>query len=122
MRKTILGMSLAALTLAGCTTGTSVPPGQMNAAGSIHPCHQKFRDAQACGNAIFNRTVIAQVQPGQTATDVRAIMRHDAERRTVDGHSESWGYITNYADQTMTLITFTDQKVTSVTQQPWVRE
>ncbi len=122
MRKILLGISVAALTLAGCTTATSVPPGQMSETGTIHPCHQKFRDSQACGNAIFNRTVIAQVQPGQTATDVRAIMRHDAERLTVDGGSESWGYITNYADKTMTMITFTDQKVTSVTQQPWVRD
>ncbi len=59
---------------------------------------------------------------GQTLTDVRAIMRHEAERRTVDGASESWGYITNYNDKVMTWIAFTDRKVSSVTQQPWVRD
>lgn len=120
MRNTILALSLAALTLAGCSS--TATPGQMSAAGTIQPCHHKFRNAQACGNAIFNRTVIEQIQPGQTLTDVRAIMRHDAEQRTVDGSSESWGYMTNSADMTMTWIAFTDQKVTSITQQPWVRE
>ena len=73
-------------------------------------------------NAIFNGTVIAQIHTGQTLTDVRAIMRHEAERRTVDGANESWGYITNYNDKVMTWISFTDRKVSSVTQQPWLRD
>ena len=34
------------------------------------------------------KTVIAQIHTGQTLTDVRAIMRHNAERRTVDGTNE----------------------------------
>ena len=66
--------------------------------------------------------MIAQIHTGQTLTDVRAIMRHEAERRTVDGTNESWGYITNYGDKVMTWIAFTDRKVSSVTQQPWVRD
>jgi hypothetical protein len=74
------------------------------------------------GNAIFNETVIAQIHTGQTLTDVRAIMRHEAERRTVDGGNESWGYITNYGDKVMTWIAFTDRKVSSITQQPWLRD
>src|SRR5687768_17920449 len=84
---------------------------------TLFPYTTLFR---SCGNAIFNRTVIAQIQPGQTSTDVRAIMRHDAEQRTSDGGNESWGYMTNSADTTMTMtwIAFTDQKVTSITQQP----
>jgi len=94
----------------------------MSEAGAIRPCHNDHRDAQACGNALFNEGVIAQIHTGQTLTDVRAIMRHEAERRTVDGANESWGYITSYGDKVMTWIAFTDQKVTSVTQQPWVRD
>ena len=124
MNRTLLALSIAALTLTGCTSAmnTALPPGRMNEAGNIRPCHRDHRDAQACGNAIFNDTVIAQIHTGQTLTDVRAIMRHDAERRTVDGSNESWGYITNYNDKVMTWIEFTDRKVSGVTKQAWVRD
>ena len=101
---------------------SALPPGRMNEAGTIRPYHRDHRDAQACGNAIFNETVIAQIHTGQTLSDVRAIMRHDAERRTVDGSNESWGYITSYNDKLMTWIAFTDHKVTGITQQPWIRD
>ena len=123
--KTILpAIAVASAALFGCTSAmnTALPPGHMNDAGTIRPCHRDHRDAQACGNAIFNETVIAQIHTGQTLTDVRAIMRHEAERRTVDGSNESWGYITNYDNKVMTWIAFTDRKVTSVTQQPWLRD
>jgi hypothetical protein len=124
MKSTILALSVAALALTGCTAtmNTALPAGRMSDAGIIRPCHRDHRDAQACGNAIFNVNVIHQIHTGQTLSDVRAIMRHEAERRTVDGSNESWGYITNYDDKVMTWITFTDRKVTSVTQQPWVRD
>src|ERR1044071_913285 len=124
MKKILLAISVAALALTGCTAtlNTALPPGRMSEPGTIRPCHRDYRDAQACGNAIFNQTVIAQIHTGQTLTDVRAIMRHEAERRTVDGANESWGYITNYDDKVMTWIAFTDHKVTAVTQQPWLRD
>ena len=122
--KRLLAVSVAILALTGCTTAmnSALPPGRMNEAGTIRPCHRDHRDAQACGNAIFNETVIAQIHTGQTLSDVRAIMRHDAERRTVDGVNESWGYITSYNDKLMTWIAFTDHKVTGITQQPWIRD
>lgn len=124
MKRTLLAVSVGILALTGCTSAmnSALPPGRMNEAGTIRPCHRDHRDAQACGNAIFNQGVIAQIHTGQTLTDVRAIMRHDAERRTVDGTNESWGYITNYNDKLMTWINFTDRKVSAVTQQPWVRD
>lgn len=124
MNRTLLAVSVAILTLTGCTSAmnSALPPGRMNEAGTIRPCHRDHRDAQACGNAIFNETVIAQIHTGQTLTDVRAIMRHNAERRSVDGTNESWGYITNYDDKVMTWIAFTDRKVSGVTMQPWVRD
>ena len=125
MKTSLLAISIAALTLMGCTSAmnTVLTPGRMSEAGSIGPCHRDYRDAQACGNAIFNTTVIAQIHTGQTLTDVRAIMRHEAERRTVDGSNESWGYVTDYNDKVMvmTWIAFTDRKVSSVTQQLRVR-
>ena len=122
--KRLFAVSVTILALTGCTTAmnSALPPGRMNEAGTIRPCHRDHRDAQACGNAIFNETVIAQIHTGQTLTDVRAIMRHEAERRTVDGENEKWGYITNYDDKVMTWISFTDRKVSAVTQQPWVRD
>ena len=124
MNRTLLAVSVAILALTGCTSAmnSALPPGRMNEAGTIRPCHRDHRDAQACGNAIFNETVIAQIHTGQTLTDVRAIMRHNAERRTVDGTNESWGYITNYDNKQMTWIAFTDRKVSAVTMQPWVRD
>src|SRR4051812_13021676 len=124
MKKTLLAISAAAMTLTGCTSAmnTALPPGRMSDAGIIRPCHRDHRDAQACGDAIFNGSVIASIHTGQTLTDVRAIMRHDAERRTVDGSNESWGYITNYDNKVMTWIAFTDRKVSSVSQQPWSRD
>jgi hypothetical protein len=124
MNRTLLAVSIAILALTACTSAmnSALPPGRMNEAGTIRPCHRDHRDAQACGNAIFNQGVIAQIHTGQTLTDVRAIMRHDAERRTVEGSNESWGYITNYNDKVMTWIAFTDRQVSSITQQPWTRD
>src|ERR1041385_4606794 len=124
MNRTLLAVSIAILALPACTSAmnSALPPGRMNEAGTIRPCHRDHRDAQACGNAIFNQTVIAQIHTGQTLTDVRAIMRHEAERRTVDGSNESWGYITNYNDKVMTWIAFPDPKGSAVTQHAWVRD
>ena len=124
MKRTLLADSVASLTILGCTSvmNWALPPGRMNEAGTIRPCHRDHRDAQACGNALFNQTVITQIHTGQTLTDVRAIMRHEAERRTVDGLNESWGYITNYDNKVMTWIAFTDRKVSGITQQPWLRD
>lgn len=124
MKRTLLALSIAAITLTGCTAvmNKALPPGRMSEEGTIRPCHRDHRDAQACGNAIFNKSVIGEIHPGQTLTDVRAIMRHDPELRTVDGSNESWGYITNYGEKVMTWITFTDRKVSSITQRPWSRD
>src|SRR6201999_1578223 len=74
------------------------PPGQMNADGSIYPCHGYKADPQACGDAIYNSAHIGQVALGQTLAEVRTIMGRDAETRSVsmrDGLSvESWGFRT----------------------------
>jgi hypothetical protein len=124
MKRTLFALSLGTLALTGCTStmNTALPPGRMNEAGVIRPCHRDHRDAQACGNAIFNETVIGSIRTGQTVMDVRAIMRHDPERRTVDGNNESWGYITDYDDKVMTWIAFTNHEVSAVTQRPWTRD
>lgn len=87
--------------------------------GRIAPCHGNHTDSQACGNAAFNSTVIGKVQPGQTKEEVRAIMRHDAERRSIADGRETWGYITDYGSEMMTDIVFTEGKVTGLKQSPW---
>ena len=72
----------------------------------------------------MNANVIGKVQLGQTQDEVRAIMRHDAERReaslTSDGRKiESWSYITDYDAERMTTLTFTDGHLTGMGQAPW---
>jgi hypothetical protein len=51
--------------------------------------------------------------------EVREIMKHDPERRTIEGNRESWGYITDYQAELTTWIVFTDGKVTGMSQGPW---
>ena len=65
MNRSLLAISVASLTFLGCTSAmnAALPSGRMNEAGTIRPCH---RDAQACGNPIFNETVIAQIHTGLT--------------------------------------------------------
>ena len=62
MKKTLLALSAASLVFLGCTSAmnTALPPGEMSQAGTIRPCHRDHRDAQTCGNAIFNRTEIGR--------------------------------------------------------------
>jgi uncharacterized protein YceK len=115
---------VALLALAGCTAvlTSSAPAGRMSEAGAIQPCYPDRRDAQTCGNAIFNATVIAQIHKGQSRSDVRRIMRHDAERSEINGQTESWGYMTSYANKMITWITFADQQVSSLSHEEVGRE
>jgi hypothetical protein len=110
-------LAAACMALVGCASSMNplLPAGRMNVAGIIAPCSPDRRGAQACGDAIFNTTVISQIHKGQSQSEVRNIMRHDAERREVDRFTESWGYLTNYKNQMMTWITFTDRTVSSLT-------
>lgn len=106
-------IALVAMIFVACTT-----PGTMRN-GKIEPCGGYHTDSAACGAALFNAPRLAKVQTGMTREEVRALMEHDAERRTLDGGRESWGYINNYDSETMTWITFTDGRVTALTQGPW---
>lgn len=123
MSKIRFVFSVALLALTGCTSvvTSARPAGGMNQAGAIQPCFPDRRDAQACGDAIFNATVIVQIHKGQSRGDVRGIMRHDAERREVQGPTESWGYMTSYKDKMITWITFTDLQVSSLSHEALTR-
>lgn len=96
------------------------PPGEMNADGSINPCHGYKADAQACGNAAYNGSRIGKVAIGQSLQDVRAIMGKDPEERSIrteDGRSlETWGYRTDYRNRVTTRIDFVDLKVVGIRQ------
>lgn len=112
-----------AVFLPGCATVRDVvsPPGEMAADGTINPCHGHKADAQACGNALYNGTRIGKVAIGQSITDVRQIMGHDPEQRSVqatDGHSsESWSFRTDYQGRIMTRIEFRDAVVVAIRQE-----
>src|SRR4051812_36404368 len=111
-----------AVGLEGCATVRDVvsPPGEMAADGTINPCHGHKADVQACGNALFNGSRIGKVAIGQSAAEVRQIMGHDAELRSVralDGHtSETWSYRTDYSARVTTRIEFTDSVVVGIKQ------
>ena len=96
------------------------PPGQMNADGTIYPCHGYKAVPQACGDAIYNSAHIGQVALGQTLAEVRTIMGREAETRSVstrDGRSvESWGFRTDYDKRITTTIEFVEGKVVAIRQ------
>ena len=117
MRHYLLLLPLTLLLLGCDSLGGDLRPD-----GTITPCGGHHTDPQACGNATFNSRVIGQVHSGATMQEVRAIMKHDAERRTIEGNQESWGYITDYQAEMMTWIVFTDGKVSSMKQAPWKSE
>ena len=103
---------------------SAAPPGEMNADGTINPCHGYERRHQECGNALWNARHINHVALGQSIEDVSALMRHEPERREsrIDERGravESWGFLTDYRGRLVTTITFTDGKVTEIRQVPW---
>ncbi|MGZ7031488.1 MAG: hypothetical protein ACXVIJ_05890 [Thermoanaerobaculia bacterium] len=117
-------MAVAVLAFCGCaaTMNRSAPAESMSAAGPIRPCASDSGDTRSCGNAFFNTAVISQIHIGQTQSEVRVIMRHGAERREIAGATESWGYITSYANKMMTWITFTNHTVSSLSHEVLERD
>lgn len=111
-----LTLAMACIALMGCaaTITPTLPAKRTNVAGLVAPCSADGRGSRSCGDALFNATVISQIHKGQSQNEVRGIMGHDAERRTVDQYTESWGYLTSYENQMMTWITFTDRTVSSL--------
>jgi hypothetical protein len=91
----------------------------MDQSGHISGCGGYHTDDQACGNAMFNAPLLAKVHAGMTTDEVRALMRHDAERREISGSSETWLYMSDYDAERMTAIEFTNGKVTALKQVPW---
>jgi hypothetical protein len=119
LRQSVMAIGLL---ISACTYATNPhPQGVMLADARITPCHGHHTDPKACGNAQFNAPLLPKIQAGMTTAAVREIMRHDAERRELDGNTETWFFMSDYPAELMTAITFTDGKVTSLKQVPWKR-
>ena len=114
---------IAFFVLPGCTAtlNHAASAGHMNDNGTIQPCSDR-RDAQTCGNAALNATLIGEIHQGQSRQDVRSIMQHNAERVETQGVTESWGYMTSYRLNMLTWITFTDDKVISLSHEEVKRQ
>lgn len=78
------------------------------------PCKGFHKYPEACESAAANSSVIGKVVLGQSLEEVRQIMGKDPERREVTENLETWGYITSYADNRFTTITFKNGKVSSI--------
>jgi hypothetical protein len=110
----LLILLLFSIPFLGCTT-----PGTMDTQGHISGCGGYHTDDEACGRAMFNAPLLAKIHAGMTAEEVRALMRHDAERREISGNTETWFYMSDYDAERMTAIEFADGKVTAMKQVPW---
>lgn len=121
MKATMLLLCLSLLSLVTCTAiqDAANPPGTLHPNGTIERCHGWESDQQACGNAIHNAKVINQVELGQSKEEVRAIMKHDPERRTAGDGREQWHFITNYGREINTVIIFEGDKVVGIEEAAW---
>lgn len=124
MRRTIL---FALPLLAGClVTGAADyathphPAGTMLSDGTIAPCHGiDIEDRNACGQARFNAPLVPKIENGMTKEQVRNLMRHDPERREMNGDTDVWMYMTDYNARKMTAIVFSNGRVSALRQAPW---
>jgi hypothetical protein len=119
MNRTALLLA-AILPLTGChiILNEVSPPGEMNSNGKINPCHDFRSNPQACGEAQYNAPRVRKLGIGQTIAQAQQIMGRDPEERSLkvqDGQSiEIWFYLTDYDRSIVSVITFTDGKITSI--------
>lgn len=86
---------------------------------SSGPCKGFHRDQRACQRAAENTSSIGNVKVGQSLADVRQIMGKDPERREASSDSETWGYLTDYMAQRLTVIVFKNGSVSEIRQVPY---
>jgi hypothetical protein len=79
------------------------------------PCRGWKADLTACERAAAeNAALAANVRIGQTAEEVRGVMKTHPDRRTGTATSEVWMWLTDYARQQMTAFVFVDGKVSEI--------
>lgn len=122
-------LAAAALALSGCQSylNHKYPPGQMGPDGKVYPCNDRRMDHQACGEAIYNAPRVRRLELGQTIAEARAIMGRDPERRSLKTTPtgkpvEQWGYLTDYDNTVVSVITFTDGRIAAVEAVPQAEE
>jgi hypothetical protein len=108
LRSILLGVS--SLLLTACAVS-----GHYESSG---PCKGFHTDQQACQRAAENSAVIGKVKMGQSLAEVRQVMGKDPERRGVTTNTETWGYLTDYMDQLLTVIVFKNGAVAEIKQVP----
>jgi hypothetical protein len=82
------------------------------------PCEGWHTDKSGCIRAYDNSLGIGKVELGQSIATVRAVMGRSPERRDASGNVERWSYLTDYDNELMTTITFTNGVVTGIGQTP----
>lgn len=112
MRTENVAIAIASLFLTSCASAT-LPAGRHQVAAAVV---RPSSDA-----ATSNATAMLLIHEGQSRADVLGIMRHQAERHEVTGVTESWGYLTSGPNRMLTWITFTDQKVSSISHEQLIR-
>ena len=85
---------------------------------SSGPCEGWHTDKAACVRAYENSLSIGKVQIGQSTAQVRTIMGRDPERRDVTSGIEHWGFLTDYSNELLTTVTFTNGAVSEIKQAP----
>ncbi len=82
------------------------------------PCQGWHTDKEGCVRAHENSLSIGKVQIGQSTAQVRTIKGRDPERRNVVSGIEQWGFLTDYANELLTTVTFTNGTVSEIKQGP----
>ena len=108
--KRLLFLAGSVLLISACTYG-----GHYQRSG---PCEGWHTDNAACIKAHDNSVAIARVHIGQTLDEVRFIMGKEPERREASADMERWGYLTDYSNELVTTIVFTNGVVSEIKQGP----
>ena len=80
------------------------------------PCQGFHKDPQACERAHENSQVAGKVQIGQSPSEVRSVMGRDPERREAKAGSEVWSYLTDYTNDILMVIYFSNGAVVEIKQ------
>jgi hypothetical protein len=99
------------LVLVGLITTGCAATGHYTGSG---PCRGWKTDLATCERAAENAELAANVRIGQTAEEVRGVMKTHPDRRTGTATSEVWMWLTDYARQQMTAFVFVDGKVSEI--------
>jgi hypothetical protein len=99
------------LVLFGLITAGCAATGHYTGSG---PCRGWKTDRATCERVAENVELAANVRIGQTAEEVRGVMKTHPDRRAGTATSEVWMWLTDYARQQMTAFVFVGGKVSEI--------